>query len=403
MRCSGCIAAFSLYTDAMQVTPRSTHDKPLNLNAIADSVLDGGKLSTDEALFLLELKSSDDLRLLQQVAQEMMRQHTRPVSYPIESRYALILTNRCELKPSIYPYWGLKNEAGYFTLTIDDIDAVLEACRNEHSQKIDGLSITGGGFSSTLQIPGMEKPTVLKTYQALMQYVLEKAPSLHISGFSPDEIDFLSVLSSRSPRYILDLLKDYGLKRLESYQIGILSDSVRQKISPKLTTVKHWFEIASHAHRIGLPIHITSQLGHLENLKQRLQHLERIQTFAQRYPESIYALTPQLLEINPKRQNEWPALVQPADRMKWLAVQRVFLGSEIPNQQSFWQVSAQSPQNEAQEGLTWGASSIGATHSLAYSSFLLGSHPESWLLPQLDWEELSQLQTEALASSRQAN
>lgn len=395
MRYGGWIAAFSF---AILIYMANTQlDKKLNTSSILDAALDECVLSPAEAQHLLQLMHSDDLEQLQKVAHEIARRQTKKPTLPVFS-CSLFLTNLCELQPSIYPYSKQPGQSGAFILTIDDIDAVLELCQ---TQKDPYLNISGGGFWSALRIPGMEKATLLKTHQHLLNYIREKCPSVTISGFSPDEVEFLSIISNHKPRYILELLKDHGLRTLGGYQAGLLVSGVRKKISPKLMSIKDWLSMVQTATQLGIPTLLQSQLGHLETASDRVQHLIRIREFMQKqtkqYETPFFArLIPQLITANPKTQAEWAGvqISLPQDRLKWLALCRLILGAWIPNQQSFWQIESGDPLDEAQVGLQSGANTLGNTDALASSGFLLGNQTKGWLFPQFTPADLQKCQRE---------
>lgn len=363
----------------------------LQIKPILDAVMDGRALSPDEALFLLSLDKPGDLAALQQAAGELAR---RQVSQPTQPTFScsLFLTNLCELQPQIYPYPKQPGQPGVFVLGIDEIDAVLETCQRQEQPH---LSISGGGFWSTLRPPGFEKPTLMKTYARLLEYIREKCPFLYLSGFSPDEVEFLSIVTGYSPRYILEFLKDHGIQELRGGPLGLLVTSVRRQISPKLMPVKEWLELVRLAANLQMPTRLEVDLGHLEKMSERVQHLVRVREFlaADKHAEGLSVFTgvaPYMLIRNPSKQQHWEGArhAAPKERSKWLAVSRLFLGEHLPVQGVFWCDDATDPLEEAAEGLRWGASQIGETDALSRQAFLMGAQPASWLLPQLNREEM---------------
>jgi 2-iminoacetate synthase ThiH len=385
------------------VSTKSSIKKPLHTASILDSAQDGRPLSAQEALHLLELTDSNDLALLRKTAGEVARRQT-PVPVLPGFSCSLYLTNLCELQPSIYPYPKQPGQSGAYTLTIDDIDAVLELCGPQKGF----LTVSGGGFWSALSIPGLEKNGLLKTYAHLLNHIREKCPNIRISGFSPDEVEFLSIVSSRSPRYILELLKDHGLETLGSHPAGLLVSSVRKKISPKLQPIKDWLELAQMAAQLGIPTLLGGELGHVETLADRVQHLLRVRELLQahaaaQFETPIFAqVKTHLLNCNSAARTDWPGLKHASaqDRFKWLALRRILLGQWIPVQQSFWQIDSADPLDEASEGLSWGANTLGNTDSLCHASFLLDSQPKNRLFPHFTQAELQSRQAEAFDIGR---
>jgi 2-iminoacetate synthase ThiH len=359
------------------MTSAGSASQKLNTRAILDAVLDGRVLAAAEALHLLRIDKPEELERLQNTSDEIRkRQSGETVTY--DNRCSLYLTNLDELKPTLASYTRQPGDSGAFILSIDDIDATLESAIYRQTRKV---YISGGGFWSHLQIPGLESPTLLKTYIRLLTHIREKYPTIALEGFSPDEIDFLHVISDRSEQYILEMLKDLGLRGLGGNQTGILADAVRKKISPRLTRVKHWFEIVARANRLEIPVALHLEAGHFETLQDRISHLTHAQNFLKRHPGAFSRLIPSMWTRPVQNLENQPGVLQSSlkNRQKLLAVSRLFLGEQLPCQQVFWLPEQTA---EAQEGLQWGANDFGTTDSLFYPEFLAGSRNPTLLNQQ---------------------
>jgi FO synthase subunit 2 len=334
--------------------------KVLNTSSILDAVTDGRMLSPVEALHLLKISKDEDLASLRQAADEVrQRQVGDAVFYASAS--SLYLTNYCELAPALYDYPRLPGDPNGFVLSIDGIDAILE---RSVAQKIQQLYVSGGGYWSPLVIPGLEEPTVIKTYARVMSHIREHAPGLELTGFSPDEVEFLCIVSNRDEHYVLEMLKDLGLRVLGGNGVDVLVDSVRQAISPKKATVKRWLEIVTAAKAQGLLVQARLEAGPVETLQQRVAHLS-IPTFCGIIPQMWTRLPSALMSPDSVKPQ-----VSPEDRLKLTAVLRLFLGEALPDQQVFWQANGAC---EAQDALLWGANGLGSTNVLADLAFLSGS------------------------------
>ena len=356
-----------------QPGPSGKARKGLNTTAILESAQEGKALSPVEALHMLGLTRDEELAALREAADAVrQRQVGEAVAY--RHAVALYLTNYCEMAPALYDYPRLPGDAGGFVCSIDNIDAILE---RSLSQGVTQLALSGGGFWSALIIPGLEAPTALKTYARVMTHVREHAPALEIIGFSPDEIEFLSIVSNRSVGYVLALLQDLGLCQLGGAGIEILADPVRHQISPKKATVKRWFEVVSAAKKLNLPVQAKLEAGPLDTALQRVAHLEQLRNYLQaEQKQSVWrfeTLVPQLWTHRPDKlvhpKSPRP-LVSSEDRLKLTAVSRLFLGEWLPDQQVCWMPGGA---HEAQEALQWGANTLGGTHALSYVNFLAGS------------------------------
>jgi 2-iminoacetate synthase ThiH len=341
----------------------------LNVRSILDAVEDGRALSFAEATFLLGITKEEEISRLKQVAETINQRHSRDSIY-YETGASLFLTNLCEMAPTLYPYPRASGDQGAYTLTIDDIDAVLELVR---SQKSSHLTLSGGGFWPVLCVPGLEAATVLKTHIKLMNYIREKNPELRLQGFSPDEIEFFCILNNRNERYVLELLMDHGLETLGGFGAEILVDRVRAQISPKKATVKRWLEIVATAYQLKLPVIARIEAGPMETVAQRVKHLAVLRDFQQKHPAAFQRLVPQMWTLRPVQQSRSGAEVALTDyrhRLKLVSVTRLFLGEFIPVQQVGWLPDQVA---EAQEALTGGANHVGSSDALTYIQFLGGN------------------------------
>lgn len=344
--------------------------KALNSRSILDAALDQQVLSSAEAFHLLQETQEETLKRLRDTADEIRQRQTGDaVLYTTGS--SLFLTNLCEMASMECAYAESVSEKHAFVATIDDLDSCVETALREKNEQI---YVSGGGFWPILQIPGMESPDILKTYASVIGYIHEKNPGLRIVGFSPDEVEFLSIISNRSIQYILEMFQDQGLSVLGGNGIEILSDALRQKISPRKATVKRWFEIAAMAYQLKLPVIAKIECGHQETLRDRVHHLDQFRNFLKKYPNAFPCLIPQYVFSSRMRTENSSGLNKTqskhTERLKLTAVLRLFLGDVLPNQQVFWRPDGE---NEAQEGLQWGANMLGSTDALSYFAFLTGS------------------------------
>lgn len=349
-------------------TAMNTSMKPMQLDFMLKSLQDGRMLSTLEGLQLLKITESGYLQDLKTVA-DQLREALQGEAIGWSLDIPLLLTNRCELAPSIYTYPQSNSESHYFVLSIDDIDSRIEA---GIGLQADTIFVTGG-LDSELLLPGLESPSLLRTYGKLLHHLREHYPLLKIHGFSPDEIGMLQSITNRSYRYLLEYLKDHGLTSLSGHGAEILVDSVRQHISPKMLLVKDWFEVMHWAYKLDLPATMTMSYGHFETLSQRIEHLNQVRRFLSTHHKAFHRFIPYPISLSPPDLATEFTPLNSRDRLKMLAIIRLFLGDQLPDLQVHW-----GPEHfklaleEAQEGLGWGASHLGSSAAMAHPGFLNG-------------------------------
>lgn len=347
------------------------HHSPA-LEPSADSVTDLLQRAADEqvltpqqALRLLTVQNGSDLLALRQVAQDLAQRQGGPeVTYT--TGRSLFLTNVCELRPVLYPYPKRPEQPGAWIASVDTVDQLLEAARRE---SVQWITLSGGGFHTGLVIPGLEAPTVLKTYLRVLERIQDRVPESWLCGFSPDEIAFLALVSDRSEAYILDCLLDYGLRRLEGFGTGLLLDRHRARLSPKKLTVKQWLDIVALAHQRGVPVVARLEASQLESWEQRLEHLYLLKAFQEHYPGAFCQLVVQAWPYPPVEPVTGPCggFTQERDFHKLMAVARLVLGPLLPELQLAWVPDRLAMTQGAFE---WGSRHAGGTHDLAYAHFL---------------------------------
>lgn len=365
----------------------------IQTRALLDALEEGRPIAREaEALHLMQLPaSSQDVQRLRQIANACALSQARGQAGYTRSM-SLFLTNLCELQPRLYPYPRRPGDAQTWTLSIDDIDAALEeAC----ARQFDQVFLSGGGYWPYLQVPGLEAASTLKSYQRVMAYVFERAQGLRLSALSPDEVDFLTVVSDRSAAYVLELLRDHGVSALGGLGVDVLDDRVRMANAPKKPKVKRWFEIVETAWRLGMPVRAALEAGPWDTPAQRTAHLFRLRAFLQRCPGAFDEFSPRFWTRSahqscPPEACAGLSAMAVTDRhaqLSLLAVARLVLGDVLPVQQTLWLPTAHSEKTleQAQEGLRWGASGLGGTDALAYAAFLSGGRePVSFAPSDLD-------------------
>ncbi|WP_303674321.1 hypothetical protein [Vampirovibrio chlorellavorus] len=334
-------------------------------SAALDRAEDDQPLTVAQALALLALPTVADCARLRWVA-DGRKTHQVGEAIAYETGQSLFLTSICEMAPALYPYPARLGNAHEAVMSIDAIDATLQAAKSSQSR---WLTLSGGGFHSALVIPGLEAPTVLKTYLRVLNHIQDQAPFCRVRGFSPEEIAFLAVVSDRSESYILDCLQDHGLAVLEGFGAEILEDAHRVRVAPKKLTVKRWLEIVALAQGRGLPTIARLEAGPLENWEQRVAHLAVLRAFQDAHPGAFQRLVIQLWPKPPHQPvpGAQAGLTTELDALKLVSVARLLLGSQIPHIQLGW-----IPERLAmsQQAFEWGASHAGSTDDLVYANFL---------------------------------
>jgi cyclic dehypoxanthinyl futalosine synthase len=143
-------------------------------------------------------------------------------------------------------------------------------------RKIDELIEIGG--TQVLMQGGLVPADVLpfEWYLDLLRFIKRRYPGIHVHAFSPPEIHAFHQIFGMSVRDVLLRLRDAGLDTIPGGGAEILVDRVRRKISPGKTSTEEYLAVMREAHKIGMRTSITMMFGHIETIKERIEHLRRI-------------------------------------------------------------------------------------------------------------------------------
>ena len=219
------------------------------------------RLTKEEGLKLLK---EADLLELGRIA-DRMREKLHPegiVTFIIDRNinYTNICINRC----SFCAFW--KNE--------DDPEAYLLG-KDELLKKIDE-TIQLGGTQILLQ-GGLNPGLDIGYFLNLLQEIKNRF-DINIHGFSPPEICYMADRADLTIRETLRLLKDAGLDSIPGGGAEILSDRVREIISPRKIKSKRWLKAMEEAHRLGMKTTATMMFGSVEKAEDVIEHLDAVRS-----------------------------------------------------------------------------------------------------------------------------
>lgn len=314
---------------------------------------DNYRLSANDASMLFECTNSNEIDSIRQAADNArLNIAGNKVSYIVNLN--VNFTNICE---SVCLFCGFRRSDMASDKYILDPEEFEERLYNAVTRdKISEVCFQGGLYSR-LRLPGLKANTLLDTYAELLSRVKDKYSSLHIHAYSPEEIEFLSISSGKSIRYILEYLKDSGLDSMPGTAAEILDDDIRSKICPKKLNTARWIEIVRLAHSLNIPSTATIMYGHYESSAQRAMHLEIIRNI-QDETNGFTEFIPLPLVATKTLLNQKITPLTSVDRLKMLAISRLFFRDSIANIQASW---VKQGMEETAESLDWGVNDIGGT------------------------------------------
>lgn len=303
---------------------------------ILEKASQGERLNLEDGLLLFEA----DLLALGQVADSVCRKlHPTPIRAFVIDRN-INYTNSCYVDCSFCAFAVKPKQKGIYVFS-----------KAEILQKVKGL-VDRGGTQVLLQ-GGLNAELPMEYYLDILSAIRKDFPQVDIHSFSPTEIDFFSRVYKMSVQEIFTTLKEAGLKSMPGGGAEILTERVRQIISPHKLTAARWLEIQEIAHQCGLPTTCSMVYGHVETKEERIVHLIRLREVQDRtggftafIPWSMIAEGTQLTGTTQATGDEY---------LRMIAIARLMLDN-IKNIQTGWLTEGV---NLAQVALHFGANDMG--------------------------------------------
>jgi len=231
------------------------------LEEITQKVINGQRLTPEEGLTLLKSASLNLLGYLANLVKK--RFHPKPIVTFVVDRnvnYTNICVTGCKFCAFYIPY--REKEKGY----------ILSA--EEVLKKVQELVEWGG---TTLLMQGGINPDLgLEYFVNLFKEIKKHFPQVQIHSLSAPEIVFLAKKENLTVEEVLKTLKEAGLDSVPGGGAEILTQRVRNLISPAKCTVEEWFEVHETAHKLGMKTTATMMFGHYESDEDIVEHLTRV-------------------------------------------------------------------------------------------------------------------------------
>jgi cyclic dehypoxanthinyl futalosine synthase len=210
---------------------------------------------------------------------------------------------------------------------------------NAYRMKVSELFSLGG--NQLLLQGGLHPDLGLSFYTELFTALKREYPSLRLHALGPPEIVHLARLEGISSDEVLAQLTAAGLDSLPGAGAEILSNRVRQQLSPGKCSTEEWLEVMHYAHRRNITTSATMMFGHVETHEERMEHLVLLRELQNQRPEGSHGF----ISFIP-----WPFqdtgttlskkygvnnTVTPIEYIRFFAVARLILYN-IPNMQPSW-------------------------------------------------------------------
>lgn len=153
----------------------------------------------------------------------------------------------------------------------------------QYRQKIKETFRYGG---DQLLLQGGHHPELgLEYYVDLFKQLKQEFPQLKLHALGPPEIAHICKVSGVTHRQALEALIEAGMDSMPGPGAEILDDRVRRLISKGKCGAQEWLDIMEVAHQLGLTTSATMMFGHVETIRERIEHLIKIRDVQAKKPE----------------------------------------------------------------------------------------------------------------------
>lgn len=290
----------------------------------------------------LKLFRKEDLLYLGQMADEIRKglHPERIVTFVVDRNinYTNVCINQCRF----CAFYRKEGAPDAYVLTGDELYRKIE-----ETLALDGTQILMQG--------GLNPSLGLDFYIKMLRGIKERYPQINVHGFSPPEVKYLADRNDLTIRETLSILKDAGLDSIPGGGAEVLSDRVRETLSPKKIKSGDWLRVMREAHALGMRTTATMMFGSVETEEDILDHLDALREL-QEDTGGFTAFIPWTFQPGNTRLSH----IKPAtaiDYLKVLSLSRIYLDN-ISNIQASWVTQGLKL---AQAALRFGANDLGST------------------------------------------
>ena len=231
------------------------------VNDLARKVLDGSRVTADEALALYRRAPT---HLLGRLADGIRaRKHPDPVVTYIIDRN-VNYTNVCVARCNFCAFYRTVGSPDGYVLGFEEI-----------FRKIDETIAVGG---NQLLLQGGHNPDLpIAWYEDLFRAIKARYPEFKLHALSPPEVLHISRINHVPVPEVIARLVAAGLDSIPGGGAEILVDRVRKLLNcHSKATADEWLDVMRHAHRAGLRSTATMMYGTVETDEERIEHLIRL-------------------------------------------------------------------------------------------------------------------------------
>jgi aminodeoxyfutalosine synthase len=288
---------------------------PDSLKEIQQKVENGVRLTLEDGLSLYDA----DLNAIGYLANIVRERMCGNVAWYVRNQH-INYTNVCnKLCKFCSFYVASKDDRGY-VLSIDDVKARVR----QH------LEIP---ISEIHMVAGINPKLPYQYYIDIVQAVKEVRPDVAVKAFTAIEWVQIARAAKKPMREVMLELKEAGVSSIPGGGAEVFSERVQNEMFWTKADSDEWMDVARTAHQVGLSSNATMLYGHIENARERVEHLIALREL-QDETNGFLCYIP--LSFHPERTeiDHLPAPTGMQD-LREIAVGRLMLDN-FPHIKTFW-------------------------------------------------------------------
>lgn len=276
-----------------------------DIRPILDQAIEGKRISEAQALILMHSSQWTEIVAAGNVIRQL-KHDPKIVSY---TAFRVInYTNYCNVDCSFCSFKDDVDSNRGYTLSLKEIALKTEEAL---ALGVDTIFLQGG-----------VNPTLPLAYYTDALEMLSRDYHVHVRGFSPVELLRLSQQENIPLAELLQKLKAAGLGSVPGAGAEILTDRMRQILSPKKLSGDEWCMVMGECHKQGLPGSSNIVFGSVETELDICQHLSLIRNQQDRTGGFLsfvpWVFQPQTKRFTVRHVRGW-------EYLRLIAVSRLFL------------------------------------------------------------------------------
>ncbi|MFI5129827.1 MAG: aminofutalosine synthase MqnE [Chitinophagales bacterium] len=315
-----------------------------DLKLVAEKVMEGKRISDDDALLLFEKGS---LALAGSLA-NMVRERLHGDTTYFNRNFHIEPTNVCVFSCNFCSYSRLyahRDEGWELTM-----EQMLDMVKKYDEKAVTEVHIVGGVH------PKMN----LEFFAELMRKIKAHRPELHIKGFTAVELDYMIRKAGKTIEEGMKYLHEAGLDSLPGGGAEIFHPEIREQICADKVDADGWLLIHQTAHRLGMYSNATMLYGHIEKYTHRIDHMRRLRDLQDiTSPNGSGGFNTFIPLKFRNKDNDMSHVAESTitEDMKMYAVARIYLDN-FPHIKAYWPMLGRQ---SAQLSLSFGVNDIDGT------------------------------------------